>query len=144
MSRFEKLVGLAAALALFVYALSCRPSWSPDSSAIAFNYTLEDSFGVAIHDVVADRTENVITFTEGDNDFLPQVLWQKDRILILCHGEEITSTEKGKRGINRETLIMEYLPGQRAFRNISLLDFKDAEVSPVAAPVNWKNNIILG
>jgi len=130
MTRFEKLVGLAAVLALFVYALACRPSWSPDSSAIVFTYTTENSFGVAVHNVETGRTENVITFAENDSQVLPQVVWQENKIVILLYGQKGFASEQ-----NNQTFIMEYDPKVRAFGSISMLDLGEAQVSPMTPPV---------
>ncbi|MHC4945324.1 MAG: hypothetical protein ACYTG7_20100, partial [Planctomycetota bacterium] len=83
MKTCYKLVGLAAASALFVYALSCRPSWSPDSTQVAFTYAMaEDTAAVAIHDIESGETRRVIAFHEELNIVYPQTLWMGDKLVV--------------------------------------------------------------
>lgn len=120
-----KLVGLAAASALFVYALSCRPSWSPNSKQVAFAYAMgEDLAAVAIYDLESGETRRVLAFHEELNIVYPQTLWMDDKLVVLC-------IEEGG-----ETLyLMAVDPATSALCGIRTVALEDMEPSPAVPPV---------
>jgi hypothetical protein len=141
MTRFEKFIALAAGLALIVYALSCRPAWSPDSSRVAFTYTGEKTIGVALYHVETGQTEKVVSFSGEHNDCFPQPLFYQDRVMVLNYRKDRAASETK----DKEVLLMEFDLKTRSFTMMDILDLGDADVTAIVPPVlDLEGNIWIG
>jgi hypothetical protein len=125
MNTWYKLVGLAAASALFVYALSCRPSWSPDSTQVAFAYAMgKDVAAVAIHDLGSGETRRVIAFDQDLDIVYPQTLWMGDKLVVICIKED-----------GEILYLVAVDPATAAIREIRTVDLDKMKPSPTVPPV---------
>ncbi len=130
MNTLHKIAGLAAVAALFVYALSCRPSWSPDSTKVAFVYSVkseEENGAVAVHDLVTGTTEKVFAFTGSSKIQFPQTFWQGDRLVIMA---AVKDEKPGNR-----VLILAMDPETRVFHSIRAIDIGEYKYQTVVPPV---------
>lgn len=97
MRRYEKLAGLAAIAALVVYALACRPAWSPDSTRVVFTYGSDKIMGLALHDLRTGSTRSVISFSGGMKDSMLQSIFDGEKIRILQFSEKESNQEEGEK-----------------------------------------------
>lgn len=130
MTRLQKFAGAAAALALFVYVMSCRPAWSPDSKQVAFGFATEKGSGMALFNVETGKSESVFVLPDKMEDCLVQPVWRGGKLVILCYVDE---KRNGKE--NNVILIMECNPETHEIREIATHEVPGDGPSPVVPPV---------
>ena len=97
-SGLQVVLGAIGVLALFIYVLACRPSWSPDGSKILFRAVDSTGAGVALLDVKTGRAR--MLFVEGETEeggsveeTVASVQWAHDgqrAIAVLMDNKKIT------------------------------------------------------
>lgn len=93
MAKHEKALGILALAAVVAYALACRPSWSPDSSQVAFPFAEEAkegpkaTWGVAIYDIKLKECRRI--FETRDSGAI-QVVWlpSGESLIALAYREK--------------------------------------------------------
>ena len=82
-SGLQVVLGAIGVLALFIYVLACRPSWSPDGSKILFRAVDSTGVSVALLDVKTGTTRMLFvegpTEVDGDaKETIASVQWARD------------------------------------------------------------------
>ncbi len=141
MKTMQRLAGLTAVAALFVYALSCRPSWSPDSKKVSFTYVCnvkEESCAVAVHELDTGVTKKVFSFSEDSGIYYPHTFWKGNKLSILAAMKIESVSDKEKKsfvGKKKQALLMTLDPETRAFDTIRTLNLGGKEEISVMPPV---------
>ena len=97
-SGLQVVLGAIGVLALFIYVLACRPSWSPDGSKILFRAVDSTGAGVALLDVKTGRARMLFVedaTEEGGSveETVASVQWAHDgqrAIAVLMDNKKIT------------------------------------------------------
>jgi len=89
-NRRDKVCGIIGAVAFVVYALACRPSWSPDSRQVAYYFHNEETevCGVAVYDLKLRQGRRLYEQKKDSAGFM-QVVW-------LPSGKSIVAVQVGK------------------------------------------------
>jgi len=76
-NRFlPRFLAATAVLSIMIYAINCRPAWSPDGKKVAWVYMGEDLAGIAVHDIASEKTISLLEVPS--EDLIPiEVFWEK-------------------------------------------------------------------
>jgi len=93
MDRRDKLCGIAGVIAVVVYALACRPSWSPDSRQVAYYFHNEETEvgGVALYDLELKQGRRLYEQKTDSAGFM--------QVVCLPSGKSILAVQSGKKKV---------------------------------------------
>jgi hypothetical protein len=96
-SGLQVVLGAIGVLALFIYVLACRPSWSPDGSKILFRTADSTGLGVALLDVKTGAARMLFEVPISDDsnakEMIAAVQWARDgqrAIAVLIDNVKVT------------------------------------------------------